>query len=382
MKISFIGHFSPFNQASNNATSTAGNQVQREIINELGIMYGLKNVLSYSMAPISSYPDDILINPLITEENIAYLNFINIHVLKHITFSARLFLNLIKYKPKVCVQYNSYLFENICLIIYRLIYSKTILVIFIQDINITPKSNLLTKIGLRSLSEKISIWLAKYFDIIIPISINIINDFGIDNKKCIIFQGGLTRFSYKLLKNQSNTRNEIAVFAGGLEPHNGIDKLVHQWILQDIKYELHIFGRGTLENLIREQSAHTKNIIFHGFKPEEVIEKWQSESKWNFCLRYSVGIDQRYFFPSKFFNILCAPGMVVVNNFNNLPHDLKDYLIFVDDDLTNLNKVLLSTTKNKKAPVTYERYDILQKNHTWENIINQIDAKINSIFNE
>ena len=61
MTIVFIGHFSPLSKILDTASSSAGNQVQRQIINELASKYGTDKVLSYSMTPLSAWPHDTAI---------------------------------------------------------------------------------------------------------------------------------------------------------------------------------------------------------------------------------------------------------------------------------------------------------------------------------
>ena len=373
MTIVFIGHFSPLSKILDTASSSAGNQVQRQIINELASKYGTDKVLSYSMTPLSAWPHDTAIYKKHQEDSILFLGYLNVPILKHVVFSLRLFVKLIMVRPQICLQYNSYFFENLVLLLYRFCNSDCSLAIVIQDILVTPETSLLRKSGIRSLSERASLLLAQYFDLIVPISSAIINDFHLNPDKCFIFQGGITYFSEKIMNNSElHSLLDLGVFAGALEPYNGIDKLVDQWIAFGIQWPLHIFGKGSLENHIKQAAESTEKIIFHGFQPEHVILEWQSKARWNFCLRYSLGLNQKYFFPSKFFNIVCASGAILVNDFYGLPDPLRKYLNIVSDNLSDLQEQLVLIDHLPHQENIRARREAVKKEYNWKVCIEKI----------
>ena len=368
----FISHLAPSSQVLEQGTSAAGNQVQRQIFQELSQQYGIESVACFAMTPSPAWPRGPFISRSQKEGSIAFIGYLNLPVIKHIIFALRLLAHLIIYRPQLCLQYNSYLFENFALLLYRWYCRDSALAIIIQDIHVSVGKSLLSKAGLRSHSERISLRFAKRFDMIVPISSAIIKDFHLAPSKCMVFQGGVTEFAVKVMNGQEQTLTDVGVFAGGLEPHNGIDRLVDQWLAGGIHHQLHVFGRGSLEGRVKKAALMSDRIIFHGFQPEHVVLEWQRRARWNFCLRYSLGINQTYFFPSKFFNILCAPGSVVVNDFYALPGTVRDHVCIIKDDLSNLAACLLSAIDLSSPESVNARREIVRAKHSWRSCIAQV----------
>lgn len=378
MKTFFIGHFSSRANSKNVASSSAGNQVQRQITEELSQNISGK-IFSFSMEPASAWPKGKLVYKSSSEGEITFIGYLNLPIIKHVLFSIRVLYKAILIKPELCVQYNSYVFENIALIIFKILHSSTFLVIFIQDVNVCKCYFKSLKKCISSFSEKISISFVRYFDLIIPISHEIISDFNLPLKNCFVFQGGITKYA-ELFINQIYEKDleEIAVFAGSLEAHNGVDRLVNSWISLDIKNILHIFGRGSLQDYIIEAANKSKFIIFHGHRSEEQILEWQQRSRWNICLRYSEGLNQKYFFPSKFFNLAYAPGAVIVNDFHALPLALRQYVQVVSDDLSDLQNALTCGIDLSSAKILSQRRVILKSNYNWNACIVEIVSRFDS----
>lgn len=371
VKSFFIGHFSPVKSTISPAFSAAGNQVQRKIFKELQLSSS-EDATCYSMCPLPAWPFGKLIFRTQYEGSIQFLGYLNIPVLKHIIFSVRLFYRLLFSSPKLCIQYNSYFFENLVLLFLRFINQKIFLVIIIQDVHVKKGMPILSRQWLRSLSERLSLFLARFFDLTVPISSSIITDFKFKPGRSFVFQGGVTDFAQQLMRNTEEPAQEIGVFAGALESYNGVDRLVDQWIKCELQYDLHIFGQGSLATYLEQVAKGSKRIIFHGFHPEKTILKWQSQARWNFCLRYSDGLHQNYFFPSKLFNVLCAPGAVVGNNFHALPSSLRLRMGIVSDNLHDLPDVLNLAKKLTSPEQFSERKEFVCLTYSWRKCIVKI----------
>lgn len=369
----FVGHFSPLSNSTGEASSTAGNQVQRQILKELGLRSGSEDVVTYSMVPMSAWPRGPLISRSLIEGPDVFPAYVNLPILKHMVFALRLLVKLIWNRPQLCLQYNSYLFENLTLLLYRLLRPSCGLVIFIQDIHVSPNAKLLSKSGLRSFSERVSLWLARRFNTIVPISEAIAKDFCMDRDKCFVFQGGVTDFALKLMQaSEQQPLLDIAVFAGSLEPHNGIDRLVDRWIDCEVQWPLHIFGRGSLLEYVKLAAEGSERIVFHDFQPEDVILEWQSKARWNFCLRYSDGLDERYFFPSKLFNISCTSGVVIANDFQGIPDSLREHLCIVANDLSDLPASLATSIEPTQVEKAQMRHQLVMNQYSWGKCIEKI----------
>jgi hypothetical protein len=372
MKTVFIGHFSPSSLCLEEASSPAGNQVQRQILHELIQGCGLDRVTCFSMCPQPFWPKGRLYFRSIVEDSIEFLGYPNLPVIKHLVFALRLFVRLIMLRPKICLQYNSYLLESLTLILYRTIRRRSSIAIIIQDIHVASGVKMLSKAGLRVLVERISLRLARRFNMIVPISSAIVVDFNLPLSNSFVFQGGITEFATRIMSEGQQDLAEIAVFAGGLESHNGIDRLVDEWLVGGIAHTLHVFGRGSLAKHVEQAALQSDRIVFHGFQSEEVILSWQRLARWNFCLRYSVGLNQSYFFPSKLFNILCAPGTVVVNDFHGIPTSIRPYLCIVADDLSDLAERLPASSMLSSPHSVFARRQIVCTQHSWRSCVTQL----------
>lgn len=376
----FVGHYAPAFAAIDGAVSIAGNQVQRQIFREVEDAACLNAVSGISMIPVAAWPRGRMLVPSCTQDSVFFPGYLNFPVLKHLFFSLYLLKALFLIRPSVCIQYNSYFFENLALLIYKLASTDVVLSLIIQDVHAGVAGANGFRARLRSISERWSLLLARRFDFIVPISQAIADDFGFSKDRNFVFQGGLTAFAEELMRNKHGIvagLDDIGVFAGALEPHNGVDKLVAQWLASDIQFPLHVFGRGSLSGFVQDAATRSTRVIYHGLQAEDVVLSWQARARWNFCLRYSIGIDERYFFPSKFFNVMSSPGAVVVNDFYGLPPDLKPHLAILSDDLKNLSSCMDRGYALSAANEIEARRFVLRDKYSWRRCVDRLLNALN-----
>ncbi len=368
-----MGHFSPLESALGDAASVAGEQVQRQILAELMRLVPGGDVIAYSMMPARAWPRGPLLCHGSVEDRIRFIGYPNLPVLRHVVFSLRLLFRLALIRPRLCISYNSYFFENMALLASRALCRKQKLAIVIQDLLILGGVPAYSRAGVRSCWERAALQMARTFDVLVPISDRIVEDFRLNRTSCFVFQGGITDFAARLAETPlTNELQPIGVFAGMLEPHNGIDRLLHRWTTGTPPGVLHVFGRGSLEAAAASAAANSPHVVFHGHQPPEVIEGWLRDARWNFCLRYDVGLNQAYFFPSKFFNIVCAAGIPVVNEFGGLPPDLRPHVCIVDDDLVNLfDRISQFPHQSDPEGVRIRRSLVLQR-YSWHDCVKRI----------
>lgn len=379
IKCIFVGHFSSKDYKNSLANSSAGNQVQLQIFNEICNIVGGESAICFSMQPMPIWPKGDFFISSVKDGNIFFPSYINLPIFKNLIFSVKLIFFLFTKKPNKCIQYNSYLFENLSLLTYKFFLGKSGISAIIQDVNCNSKLNFSNFFNFKFLSERAGLFLLKYFNFLIPVSNQIVNDFNLRRDNTFVFQGGLTNYSFKLLSSNTKfekPKDKFAVFAGALEPYNGIDKIVAQWSKQKIEFPLHIFGRGTLSNFISTQANSSKYIVYHDFQSEEIVEKWIVNAHWNFCLRYSIDINQDYFFPSKFFNLICLKGTLLCNDFNNLPDYLLPFVSIIDDELIGLSNKINDTTDHLAVKNVELCMKTLIKHHNWHNCIEMLLKKL------
>lgn len=363
-----------------NASSSAGNQVQSEIILQIKRLWNSGNprVSVISLKQMRTWP----IGPIFwcgyRDSTFWYPPFINIFIVKRLFFSLFMLINLLIQKPNIIIKYNISFLEILAISIYRIISRSTYVVAIIQDVPFMQSN----KFSINNLFVRLSIAMVSQFEFIVPISERIVSEFSLPFEKCRVFIGGLTRQGRDLMSRSDPIKSPpYAVFAGALESYNGIDILVEKWVSLGIALDLHIFGRGSQETSIKMIANTNKNIIFHGFKSEDEVSFYQMQSLINFCLRYSKGIDQNYFFPSKLFNIICAPGYVFLNDFSSLPTTLKDLCTIVNDDLSDLDEKIDALMLNGPGfNLQNLRKKWIHEYGSWNNVITDIRRNYENKF--
>lgn len=367
MSVFFIGAFNQISQEMSSNSSVAGSKVQMEIISSLSSLYDKGSVKSVVFPELASWPKNKLFIRKRRFENVVSLPIINLPVVKRFLFSIQALFLIIKHKPEFIVQYNTTFLMNSFMFFYKFFCDKRILIL--QDLNSNVAFNIklfLNPVDLFNYFGAKTI--KRSFDYFIPISNALVNDLKLPVERCSIWQGGVTNL--ELINSFRLDKKYIAVFAGALEEYNGIDILVSRWVELNSDIELHIFGTGSLSDKICEASELNKNIKYHGFKSPDIVASYVQSALLNFCLRYSKGIDQDYFFPSKFFDLLMCQGNFLCNNFNNIPDDLKRYIVFLDDDLLNL-KDFLDFDFPDDASVSERKKHLLLK-YTWTPFLKSI----------
>nr|WP_257620256.1 glycosyltransferase [Janthinobacterium sp. NKUCC08_JDC] len=221
--------------------------------------------------------------------------------------------------------------------------------------------------------DRYSLKLLSKFDLILPISHSIIDDFNIRTPS-ILIQGGLTDNIISLFSDNTTytDKKRRAVFAGALEEYNGIGILLKQWADQNPGVELHIFGKGTLAKLCQEYSEENSQIIYHGFSSHADIQKFIAQSTYVFVLRYDIGIETKYFFPSKFWESMASDAVVLCNEFSNFPDDLKQYCMLLTEDLSNLQASLANAPSSAAIATIKKRQQHMLQNHTWKSHMKKI----------
>lgn len=370
MRVMLIGHFKPLRDKLGAASHAGANDAQRAMQAGIRKSVGPHNALTLSMSPHPAWPKGRLFIPGDAEDGVYFAPYVNIHVLRDIIFSTHVIIQSFSLRPHVIIQYNSYLFANLSIILLK-IFLKSNICLYIQDVNVGRGHFYLNP---RKFMERLALHLAKSFDLLVLISAQIASDFSFSGARTAVFQGAPTKTGLNLSDCGKDKLEDIAVYAGSLSEANGFDILVKAWVEQKIPYKLHVFGRGPLNETIQSVSEMGRgSIIFHGYKDEDHVSKWIERSTWNFCLRYDRGINQKYFFPSKFFNVCCAPGAVVVNDFHGIPDKLRDTLTFVHEDLSNLRDALESARRDlASTSATADRRRIVQAHFNWDASIQDV----------
>jgi len=368
MTITFVGAFNPITSDMPDSSSGAGAKVQYEIIKSLSA--DNVDVTTLVMQEYRTWPyGDFYIKGK-KHGSIDFLPMINLFFSKKILFALSVFIRLLINNPEKVYFYNTNAFLNFFMFILGLIRRRQIKILIIQDYNIPRRlcSRDFTRPN-RVFSYYFS-KLTKYsFQYFIPITKQLGDHLGFPYERCHPFLGGV--ISGYQGGEKRNCKN-IAVFAGALEPYNGVDYLLVAWSNLNTPIELHIFGSGSLAELVSSYSKNNSNIIFHGFQSPITVKNYIECASVNFCFRYSRGIEQEFFFPSKFFDVVSNRGIVICNRFINIPIELDECIYFVDDEFSNLN--LLIENASILPNFFDQRIKILSDYFSWTYLIKSINS--------
>ncbi len=349
----FIGHFSRSGAHRNPFASAAGDVVQNQIIKEASHLLPKEQLRFLSMEPQRIWPAGSLYIRGSGSDNGRFVSYINLPIIKNICYAAAILLECFRLRPALVMQYNSYLFENAAILVAAM-FLRIRSCLILQDIRIGHQFSLAARIY-----DKFANMLVGFFDFVMPISRRMAEELQLKDGQFHIFKGGITGQGYELLQC-NEPLGDYAVFAGALESHNGIDRIVQLWVDRKVEVDLHVFGRGRLADMVSHYSRLNPHIKYHGFIPHEDVSKWQRSAKFNFCLRYSEGLEEEYFFPSKFFNACCCPGLLIVNNFMNIPSFMLGKRGLVND-LDGVEQLLRLSNDEVMAESLLRRQAVLEE---------------------
>ena len=262
----------------------------------------------------------------------------------------------------MCIRDSSYFFVNLAVLFasFLLGFKK---IIIIQDYRVGNDFKFSAKFH-----DKVSGLFVKFYDFVLPVTDALATKLKVGKRKFSVFPGAMESSKpYQLKYNVERDRSKdsvIVLYAGALESYNGVDRLLDVW--PSIKENVHlvIYGKGSLMREVEHYSQRFKNIHYKGFATKEEVHKKMLVSDFNVCLRYAKGIDERFFFPSKFFSINCYPGFALVNEFYGLPEGFKSIGLLVDSDLENLPSLFEKNIDFLRGK-TRERQDYLFSKYRW-----------------
>ncbi len=402
MKLIYIGYaVSKDLESSSKAVSVAGNNMENELIKNFTEIQK-QNFYSISIVPLPSYPRSsrvIYRKKDLNLENDAIshsIGYINIPLIKQLTIMFSLLFSLItkiisiKRKNKkekiVVMTYNSASFLAIPVFLVSMLFRIT-KVCLVVDIPITfqNKKSLYFKIA-KNVDNYVSLRLFKKYDAMVTLVEQTVKDFapGVPYKLINYSVKKLVRNSTKSIYN--DTGKILITFTGALEPYYGIKEMVEAVKELPFEYRLNLYGRGSLENYIREEMDHNLKIHFHGLVSNEEAVLAQCNSAILLLIRTNQELN-KYGLPSKIIEYLASGTPIISTPISSIPSDLNQFINYIDDftpeTIANMIKII---TKNEDA---YRKFLIKAQlgkqyvldHYTWEKQANEICDYLAEIIN-
>lgn len=132
---------------------------------------------------------------------------------------------------------------------------------------------------------------------------------------------------------QTAQEAKTIVYTGGLSPHNGLENLIDGFMLtQDPAYRLKIYGKGVLEQGLKQRAAPDGRIEFPGYLSTQDITGVQQRAAVLANPRPSILEINRTTFPSKLMEYLASGRPVLTTRLPGIPPEYEPYLAFVADE--------------------------------------------------
>ena len=157
------------------------------------------------------------------------------------------------------------------------------------------------------------------------------------NKKNIIIEGWC---DIKRINNNVKKKNYI-LYSGNLNKNNGIQNLVAAFLEIQSQYQLIIFGSGDYDSELRKLTLENNNITYYGFANNDIVLKYQEESR---ILAIPRPLDEefvKYSFPSKLIEYMQSGSAIITTKLPGIPSEYDRYLYFFDSpDIIDLKQGL------------------------------------------
>lgn len=368
MNVLFIGHFSQLEDVRRGA-SAAGDSVQRKIIDSLRRLQDCK-VSAISQRSSQAWPKGHFFLFHSEDRYATFPMILNVPLVRDFWFGVICFVYIFRHRPDRVVQYNSYFFVNVFVLLAS-VFSGHKSIAIVQDHRVGSSFKFSSRIH-----DKISSIFLRYFWRVVPVSEALSDCLGLSSQKSFVFPGAMEHeapIKGKITAQTGVLSTEIftVLYAGALEKHNGIDKLVDFWPSVPENFHLVIYGRGSLEKYVIDASLVSPNVCFRGFASKDDIHFQMISSDFNICFRFGDGIDERFFFPSKFFSVNCYPGFSLVNDFHGVPSCYSSMGSIIYNDLSNLVDVLTSD-RNTLSRITDSRQRYLFDEYNWTKFLAKV----------
>ena len=159
-------------------------------------------------------------------------------------------------------------------------------------------------------------------------SMNCINT----QKKPFVVIEGISSLSKKMSNDMVSIGKPIVMYAGGLYEKFGINDLVDAVIeMDDVNFELHLYGEGTSVDYIKKAASICNKIKYKGVVGVEEIKKAESEA---YLLINPRPIDEeytKYSFPSKTLEYMSSGTPVLTTKLSGIPDEYFKYVYIITE---------------------------------------------------
>lgn len=175
------------------------------------------------------------------------------------------------------------------------------------------------------------------------------------NKKPYIIMEGITTLKTDdMICKEEITKKNYVMYAGGLYEEYGIKNLIEAFsLIENNKFELHIYGQGDLENYIK--NIKNANIKYYGVINNELIKQKEKKATLLVNPRFTDKEYTKYSFPSKTIEYMKSATPVLTTKLKGIPKEYFRYIYTFEEETpkgmaTEIKKIL-----NKKPEELIEK---------------------------
>ena len=177
-------------------------------------------------------------------------------------------------------------------------------------------------------------WLLPRFDGVMVIARAIAEDFLPGRPVCFI-DGGIHPGRFpppEPLRNSASPRPFRVILSGSLEPYNGVEVALEALTLLPGDFELVVAGNGSLTDKVREASRRDPRVVYAGFLDVDALVDVYRSADLLLNLRLTRAIDTRYFFPSKFMELLASGTPVLSTCTGHIEREYGPIVLLLHDE--------------------------------------------------
>lgn len=317
-----------------------------------------------------------------------YIPYINFPILKPIS----IFISLLSSVRKWCKQnkeeYKTIITYNTVSYIYGAVLTARKIYKF-QNVGIIADLPLQhRKKSIKQLEDKLEVLLIKTLDFLVPLTRLIANDYF--DKEYLVIEGGIKENSQlkKDIKEWNGKERGTVVFSGSLNEVSGIEFALDVFEkMKNKRIELHIYGRGKYEKLVRDYQKRNVNIKYKGYVSEKEIMDIQKKADILICPRKADNFVTKYTFPSKFMEYLLSGTPIIANKLQGVPEEYDQYINFLKPEVNewiekieeiyeNMDKYILKTYKGREFVIEKKNW-----NYQSKKLIDRLEEKENAFKN-
>lgn len=175
------------------------------------------------------------------------------------------------------------------------------------------------------------------------------------NKKPYIIMEGITTLETNDMGGKEKiTKKNYIMYAGGLYEEYGIKNLIEAVkLIENNKFELHIYGQGNLENYIK--NIKNTNIKYFGVFDNDIIKQKEKEATLLVNPRFTDKEYTKYSFPSKIIEYMKSATPVLTTKLMGIPKEYFRYIYTFEEETPKGMAAEIEKILNKKPEELIEK---------------------------